>query len=52
MGTSIVQSFSRLLLGWVSGDIKFPPPMGLHEHAVDLFQIDGAGLITHSLDEG
>ena len=25
--------------------------MGLDEHAVDLFQIDGAGLIAHGLDE-
>jgi len=37
--------------GLVLGDIELPPSMGLHEHAVDLFQIDGAGLIADRFDE-
>lgn len=27
-------------------------PMGLNDHGVDLFEIDGAGLVAHGFDYG
>jgi len=34
--------------GFVAGVV---PPVGLHEHCIDLFEIDGFGAVTHGLDE-
>src|ERR1017187_8274794 len=34
------------------GCITVFSPMGLDEHAVDLLQIDAAGLVAHGFDEG
>ena len=35
--------------GLVAGVVT---PVGLHEHGIDLFEIDGFGLVAHGFDEG
>jgi len=37
------------LLGFVAGVVT---PVGLHEHGVDLFEINGFGAVAHGFDEG
>jgi len=37
------------LLRFVTGVVT---PVGLHEHGVDLFEINGFGAVTHGFDEG
>ena len=36
------------LLGFVAGVVT---PVGLHEHGVDLFEINGLGAVAHGFDE-
>jgi hypothetical protein len=35
--------------GFVAGVM---PPVGLHEHGIDLFEVDGFGVVSHGFDEG
>ena len=37
------------LLGFVTGVVT---PVGLHEHGVDLFEVNGFGAVAHGFDEG
>jgi len=47
---------SGFLVGGDEGLLRFftgvVPPVGLHEHGVDLLEIDGLGLVAHGFDHG
>jgi len=46
---SLFIGFPPLLGQW---GVVLASPVRLHEHGVDLLQIDGFGLVAHGLDEG